>query len=231
VSDILLPYYLSQREIFESNLQQAADVFDEEAIHDLRVALKKIRGLFKLLEFLNPQLFSEKSTFINLRKIFKEAGILRDLQVQIGLFGQSDHPDELRFVIFLSNLEYEARIKFRNFLHRLDLADLEQTDELIKTALANMNQTHINAGITNFILEKLQKVLCLMDQKDDTMHESRINLKDAYYILELLKENQPLTPPMDVLLKKVDLLQEVFGSWHDWELTIQRYQQFRQIIN
>jgi len=231
VSDILLPYYLSQREIFESNLQRAADAFDEEAIHDLRVALKKIRALFKILEFLDPQLFNGKSAFIYLRKIFKEAGILRDLQVQKGLFQNSDDPDELRFVIFLSNLEYEARIKFREFINRLNLQDLEQTDELIKTTLENMNQTHINAGITNFIMEKLQKVLCLMKQKDDTMHESRINLKDAYYILDLLNENQPLTPPMDVLLEKVDCLQKVFGSWHDWELTIQRYQQFSQIIN
>ncbi|MCZ6694606.1 MAG: CHAD domain-containing protein, partial [Bacteroidetes bacterium] len=190
VSDILLPYYLSQREIFESNLQRAADAFDEEAIHDLRVALKKIRALFKILEFLDPQLFNGKSAFIYLRKIFKEAGILRDLQVQKGLFQNSDDPDELRFVIFLSNLEYEARIKFREFINRLNLQDLEQTDELIKTTLENMNQTHINAGITNFIMEKLQKVLSLMNQKNDTMHESRINLKDAYYILDLLKENQ-----------------------------------------
>jgi len=230
VSDILLPYYLTQREIFESNLQQAADAFDEEAIHDLRVALKKIRGLFKLIEFIDPQLFNEKSAFIYLRKIFKEAGILRDLQVQIGLFVQSVHPDEMLFVIFLSNLGYQARIKFRMFINRLNLQDLEQTDELIKTTLIKMNQTHINTGIRKFIQEKLQKVLCLMNQKDDTMHESRINLKDAYYILDLLKENQALTPPMDVLLEKVDLLQEVFGNWHDWELVLQRYQQFRQII-
>ena len=54
---------------------------EEEAIHQLRVSLKKINAVFRLAAFVAPQSFKARLSFEPLKEIFSLSGAVRDLQI------------------------------------------------------------------------------------------------------------------------------------------------------
>ena len=64
-------------ELFE-NINKNAD---EKNIHQFRVAIKKLRAVFHLLEMLYPFKFISKDHYKIIKPIFKIAGIIREDQI------------------------------------------------------------------------------------------------------------------------------------------------------
>src|SRR5947207_801217 len=58
---------------------KASKDFDEDDIHEMRVAVKKIKAAFHFLQFCDPDLKDDELK--KLKKIFGEAGELRELQL------------------------------------------------------------------------------------------------------------------------------------------------------
>lgn len=61
-----------------------------EAIHQLRVNLKKINAIFRLLGFVIPESFKAKEAFKSLKELFDLMGMVRDLQIARQIIAHSD---------------------------------------------------------------------------------------------------------------------------------------------
>jgi len=61
------------------------------------------------------------------------------------------------------------------------------------------------------------------------MDQSRILLKDAYYILQMLVDCQDEQSSNQPLVEKVNSLQELFGDWHDWEVALAHFDAYLDI--
>ncbi|WP_187696208.1 CHAD domain-containing protein, partial [Xanthovirga aplysinae] len=81
----LLKYYQLQNQKLQENLTKVKENFDEEALHDLRVSIKKIKALYELMDCLLEKEYFISKKFLPYKNLFKAAGKLRDIHVQQGL--------------------------------------------------------------------------------------------------------------------------------------------------
>lgn len=223
----LLNYYQKQVSEFQHQFHQTVTLFDEDAIHDLRVCLKRIRAFFRLLEYFNPE-FKQKENFRFFRKIFKDIGLIRDLQVQIGLMKDFHRYYDRRFKHYLADLATEAKVHLKHELDLVHLENLETVEEKVENCVQGIDEQIFYPQVSVFIMAKVESTINQFQNGNDPkkMHRSRILLKDAYYILQLLEEGQPLEKYYPELLEKVDLLQGTFGIWHDWEVVLDHYENY-----
>jgi len=212
---------------FHQQFHLAQTELREEPIHDLRVSLKKIRALFRLIEYLDSA-FDETCNFRPFRKIFKEAGLIRDIQVQIELMKDFDKSSDRRFKSYLRDLETGGKIRFRQKLTATNLDGLTPINNEVAAAAERINISGLTGRVINFIAEKTELTTRHFHDgtNSETMHRSRILLKDAYYILQMLQEFDVQPKHLNKLLKRVDQLQETFGTWHDWEVTLHHFEDY-----
>src|SRR5436190_20764312 len=62
-------------------LEQPRDQYTPETFHKLRVEIKKLNALFDLIDFCSKD-FKRKKTFRPYHKIFRQAGKVRELQIE-----------------------------------------------------------------------------------------------------------------------------------------------------
>src|SRR5512140_3470996 len=76
-----LQFCAEYRDAIEGNLRDASRTANVDAIHDLRVAIKRMRALTKVFDAIVPGGTGRKRVR-KLRDLFRAAGAIRDLQVQ-----------------------------------------------------------------------------------------------------------------------------------------------------
>ncbi|MBP6723049.1 MAG: CHAD domain-containing protein, partial [Bacteroidia bacterium] len=81
----ILTLFETNRDLVMAKIKVKRGPDQEDAIHDLRVATKKIRTVFRLVEFIAPDQFKTKKQIAGLRTLFRAAGVLRELQVDEGV--------------------------------------------------------------------------------------------------------------------------------------------------
>ncbi len=64
-----------------SLLKKSPVKFDDEDYHKLRVEIKKLKALAGFIEFSNKK-FSKKKTLKPFKKVYKQAGKIRELQLE-----------------------------------------------------------------------------------------------------------------------------------------------------
>lgn len=226
----------SARRLALSYLDQAvaaqarmADPADEEALHDFRVALRRLRsGLASYRAEVAESV--PKKLARKLRRLAKATGPGRDTEVQIGWLKQAgnDLPRSRKTGLnwLLSRLE-----------RRMETARAELTDEvaqeLVETAAelrrrlsVYRTEIHLDAvgggptfGLrTAEILAELRRELARhlaevgTADDDEQAHAARIAAKRLRYLIEPLADELPGAAP---LIKRLKELQDLLGDLHD----------------
>ena len=81
MSSNILEYYQKHKAIIEEQLPLCSDPNDVEAIHNLRLSVKRIRVVAMLAELLSEDTLHSKIILKPINKFFKRSGKLRDVQV------------------------------------------------------------------------------------------------------------------------------------------------------
>ena len=139
--DKLLGYFQLQRETINQNFKLALEHNDPDGVHDLRVALKRMKALFNLVEALNGE-FGAKKQFKNFWRISKKSCILRDSQVQQLITGKLKttlNHDLHEYEMFLKEKEKESFSIFQLFTIKNPLDSLEKSRKRIAKALKNIS--------------------------------------------------------------------------------------------
>jgi len=217
-------YYDKRSREFKRQFQLARGEFTQKPIHHLRVSLKKIRALFRLIEYLDPD-FSQKENFRTLRKIFKEAGLIRNIQVQTDLMSRFNQPGDRRFRAYLDDLAIEAKIRFSENLAGVDPQILHPISQEVQAAVTRIPCDGLTDRVSDFILDKIRSTTGHFHNGNgqDRMHRSRIFLKDAYYMLQMIHGFDVRSESVAPLLDRMNQLQSVFGTWHDWEQALYHF--------
>lgn len=189
----------------------AADLDDEEAVHDLRVACRRLEAGARLNEsVLGPKrarrlLKAAKS----IRRAFDQARDLEVIAAEIaGVSGLSDgfrdsvraaarHREASSGAQAAIGADVEFIAKTRSALHDDDLPDTG--------TLAATLREQISA-----LFETLARLL--PESSDDALHEARIQTKRLRYELEI---GRPLFPRLAVTLRRLKRLQDVLGRHQD----------------
>jgi CHAD domain-containing protein len=193
---------------------------NEEAIHKMRLAIKRIRTIHKLKKHLHFQTILTEEFYLILKSVFAASGKLRDIQVHQGLLAK--YADKLRFSFsglakFLVETEKSTIDSLNKVIGHMNF---EQEDQLQNESVEKELQPEncdIEAEIIDYIKLKISFIQKLLfgHHDEENVHEIRKQVKQLYYILQFVKGYSQRSCLADYDLAAIDDLGNNLGSWHD----------------
>lgn len=210
--DALIKYFENRKSTLDSLLVIPKAKFTSGTFHKLRLEIKKLNALFELVNFCVKD-FKRKKTFEPFKLIFKQAGKVRELQLQEARLKKYLATNSLND--YLRSLK-KQRLKERALFFQIVN---ENFSELLKLKYEEIliSLSKVMDKKANLYLEKKEKrIIKLLEQSvidKQELHELRKQLKMLGYNLKyLVWEKQKETT-----FKKV-VLPELIGKWHDCEV-------------
>lgn len=228
----LLTYFTRQSEQFMLNFGIARGSYNADAIHDMRVAVKRTRAVYQLLEQLFPEDFDAITEEGLIRDLFRISGRIRDAQVQQQLldsYAASLGTTFLEYTRYLQSGEKRAIRKFNKFLTSFDADSFlkqkqEKVSELISVA-SNDQIRHWIIRLTDALMKSAGEMRGGQKQ-DEHLHEIRRRLKQCQYLLTVFDQNDADYARLSKTMKSLDKVNDLLGDWHDVFVAVEMLDRF-----
>ena len=127
----ILVYFDERAKEFREALNAAKSDFTVEGIHDMRVGVKRLRGLYEMVDFIAPS-FASKPSLSSFRDLYKAAGALRDIDIcqEIALPLQETY-NLSEYLNQLGNEELQLRNSFSEAASKYSIASLKKSRQQI----------------------------------------------------------------------------------------------------
>ena len=225
-TNTILIHWSREQKIFKKNLLLLKKKPGKtEAIHELRVAIKKLTAYLHLYALLQKETDSlsgkDEHLLTKTTELFEITGRQRDVEICIELTGELIKEDDFSY----SNIRrfLKAILKVTS-TWSADAVHHYRNKELpkIKSLLKQDSQLD-NAEIVNEKIESnVNKQLAGLPSFYRKPHLLRINLKSVYYAINLLQDKEKYQPVI------LDRILEDLGSWQDLEVFSGRCKHFRK---
>ena len=132
-----------------SGFNEAMATSSPESFHRLRVGAKRMRALFSVTESIDPA-FPARRWHRRLRPLFRAAGFVRDLQVQIDLTSRIAEANSIDVDVYRISLEASARGATDEFVTTTGSFDLERLDrarEAVSSSLARSEERRVGKRV------------------------------------------------------------------------------------
>lgn len=228
----LYSYFRKVRKKIEKQIDVIRKKYDENAIHKLRVNIKKLRALFRFLEQnVAENQVDAKALLKEIKSLFKAAGAIRDVQVQqnlLSFYNDKMNKKHKEFALYLDRKGQSAKENFARTLNKFDMKSMDKKQDVLKDVLENIDKERIEKAKLNFVDERYNRIHGLLQEEkdDDKIHKIRIALKEANYILAILKKYKSVTPQAKTALKKLKKIGETLGNWHDRVVFLEYFERF-----
>lgn len=212
----MTPQYLYRMRVHKltQDIQSALENCDPDAIHDVRVSIRRMVMLCSILKRSGKAPYSKKELRI-LKTKFKRAGALRDIQVQLQLITVWEKELQIRFDQYKKYLERREKTLQQYFKRAFQTLNLRK---LIPDGVRRLS-------FCQDIEKELQSLDADFRQKSQTnhpLHPLRITAKKLKYLLEVQQACYPGFGSTETFRKYLAHLQDLLGSWHDVEMGLQQ---------
>lgn len=204
---------------------------DDEAIHDLRVAIRKLRTMLKMARPLYGRWHCDV-----VRKAFAEVmsatGDLRDEEVlEETLADVSTSPS---FTTWLGARAARERKLRRNVTLRIERGELDRARLLLKALLVFPLEPKRDVELARFSRRTVERARRAVEKGRDVpvsdvvgLHDLRIAYKELRYSIELLAEALPLDAR--AMLEPATVFQKRLGEIHDVDVALDTVQKARNL--
>jgi CHAD domain-containing protein len=216
--------------LFSEHYRSACAFGGTDAIHEMRVALKRLRTFFNLVEAVAPA-FHADDIFRPARRFFKAAGKLRHIQVLQFLILRLVRESGLELSEYYNVLKAEEpreRKRFARAAARFSPKFFESAGISIADCLEPLSEERIRqaaeARLTSLLNDLKSGIRISRDP--DRLHWLRIRTKEARYTLETMVEGgmtEDKADHLDGLLKSVH---QPLGRWRDGVLALESLREF-----
>lgn len=226
---ILYNHYADELNSFIKHLEKVKQHPDESSIHKLRVNIKNIRAVFQLLEMLFRDKFTAKEYFQELKPVFKNAGIIREKQVNIISLSHYKILPSLakQFQKFEMENKYKYLLELNNSLCNFDIHLLRHSEKKIRKLCRNIDSTLVSKVCQHFITAKLKQIKELISagNNDAIIHKIRMMFKALNPVINLYYK---LNPEINVkrLLSISKRNGTLIGNWHDRTMLVYSLEHF-----
>ena len=238
IKETISGYLFKYLEQFRINLEKARVDFDEEAIHEFRVAVKRIRAIHSTVNRLLGEPVFPKGMIRPLRLMFKAGGPIRDDQVQIGLIEnvekQYQHPFPLIQAFYRKRIENQYDAFFLTSVD-FDYTVLDNIREQIVADLEPLENEQLESKLMQYLLvamDKLKKRRYDLE-KPGKLHQFRTRYKEAGYVAEMLYMSKYTHKIPRATYNRMKNFGLKLGNWHDhyqlWSKTSLIFQESRDI--
>jgi CHAD domain-containing protein len=203
-------YLAKKDEEWQSQLHAFAETRDREALHHLRVAVKKLKAFARLSEACSC---SGAVRDLNvLKKMFRQAGAIRDAD------------NRLRLLEHFHAAPEAYRNEQRQLTEHETSAFVENMEAFRKKGKKagrrlQVEVRSIRAGcIRDWYAKQLIKIGVLLTASGDRLHQARKRIKELLYVLSALPPQLAREIGLDT--KYLDGLQDAIGQWHDAAMVV-----------
>jgi CHAD domain-containing protein len=234
----LLEYFQKHQQHLEHYLALCFEEPEPEMVHQLRVSIKRLRAVLHFTgEVTGNEEISAKKQGKSLRKLFKAAGILRDIQVQLKLIPEYESGLNFKFRLYLSYLKKLEKQSVKNFNAFIEetkpIHKLTSGRELIEESLAMLSPEEIRLKAELLITARCSNIRQMLGTKPDDkkLHEMRTIIKQMRYIMSIMLKGSPEDSEAKVSVAILTELEELLGRWHDVVVGIGFLKDFRDITD
>jgi len=219
---------------YRMEIKRCRAEFSNEAVHDVRVALRRLISLIQLLNSIEPRLCLRK-----LRRAFKnqidEFDELRDTQVMLAEISEtiSGLPELEKFQKHLARVEKGLLKDLRKKIKNLHLKEVTRRVRKTREALTDETKDDFAAAILRSVdeafLVALQKYERVDPAHPPTIHRLRVAFKKFRYTVEIahpLLENFPQDN-----LKGMHEYQSLMGEIQDADVFLQALDDFQPNVS
>lgn len=204
--------------------------FSNEAVHDVRVALRRLLSLIRLLHSIEPRRRLRKLSRA-LKDLLDEFDDLRDTQVMLAEI--SETVAELpQLGAFQAHLEKVEKRLLRELRKRLKKLDLKEVTRRIRRTRGSLKEEE-EAGWTAPILQSVDDAYLTARQRHArvdpaqpaSIHRVRVAFKKFRYMVEIIHPMLDGFPEAN--LKRMDGYQTLMGEIQDTEVFLQGLTEFQ----
>jgi CHAD domain-containing protein len=225
----ILTYWRTELDAFNKNLSSLQAQINEEATHDLRVAIKKLRSSFKLYSRLLKRKH-DKGLPAGVNSLFSMLGKHRDIEMNKKLlvsFGGKNTTLLNPILLYLQLLQDQAAEYSRPCIQQFESKELETFTNNIDAGLEGLTNEEILSKTNDIIDSSLKKVEDDLKHFKDRSHLVRKQLKDVFYQSKMLHDKSMFSK---LQLRTLDTILDSLGSVHDHEVLILNLKNFRKTI-
>jgi len=229
-TNFLQEIYKIRWRTYRSELKRCQSEPTEEAVHDLRVATRRLLALINLLRAIvpNPRLQKLQRT---LKKQFDGLSDLRDTQVMLMETSESldELPEIASFQKYLNKRERRLLRSTAKAIKSFKYSGVrKQMDDVRKKILNRKLDTISNNLLLHVVDNRFGKVIRLyqlIEQANPaTIHQMRIAFKKFRYMMEIVYSQVPGFPEDN--LKFMHDYQSVMGDIQDMEVFLATFEHF-----
>ena len=216
---------------YRAELKRCRAEFSNEAVHDLRVATRRMLALIQLLNSISPHPRLQKLT-----RVFKdqldEFDDLRDTQVILAEISEILHelPQLKDFQKHLQSAEEKLLRTLRKKIKKLEISEItkriRKTHESIEAEANSELEAQIMQAVDDVYLTTKQRYTSVDLARSATIHRVRIAFKSFRYMIEII---HPLLKDFPVEhLKRMNDYQSLMGEIQDAEVFMQTLMDFSE---
>lgn len=205
-------YFNNRKKALYLILEKAPDSYTVETFHELRVEIKKLKALFELIAFCYKK-FKSRKTFKPFRTIFKEAGRIRELQLEQTIL--EEQPNFHLLKKYPNRLKKQEIKKTKNFFsiaNKRLIKKLKGKYRKVICLIIQINKKKLNR-YKNKTRKEIKKLIRRNTFKKIQIHDFRKRLKVYLY-------NEKIGNPIqqNKLVQDKNMLSAMLGEWHDYEV-------------
>jgi CHAD domain-containing protein len=188
-------------------LEKPQRLFSPKDYHQLRVEIKKIKALFELTGFCMHE-FDNKKQFKPFRDLFKNAGRVRDLQMEIQTIAHYRISSQYNgYMAGLGQKRDEAATGFFSLMGDQLVKDIRAADKTTPRYFDYIDKKKLQA----YLLYMKNEIIRGMKKRgatDEETHEMRKRIKSFFYTKKIIASK-------DIPVWMAEEMQELLGTWHD----------------
>src|SRR5579872_4200632 len=198
-------YFAKQKKQWQRELKTFGVSGDQESLHRLRVAVKKVRAFARLAAACGDKTLEKDSR--RLRKMFRQAGVIRDAANHRQLL-ERFHPADPVYTEEQAQVETSTAETFKGRIGRYR----KQGKKAARRLLTDV-RTIRSSCVRDWYAVQLIETAMLLTASGDLLHMARKKIKDMLYVLKLLP--QGLVREINLNTEYLGMLQKAIGEWHD----------------
>ena len=221
-NNLILKSWLLQEKNFNENLILSRKRPTKISVHDIRVAVKKMRSYLRLKEELTGDKWKE--SFLKMSALFKSFGRLRDYDMSLIIIRKSERKEFMSFIFFKEYLSVNRSLT-RKWAKQDALKFNDQDADAYNQQFNSLqgSDEELCEKIIQLSALKIKKVKILAKHFQKNAHEIRKQLKDVYYWLKICPKD-----PGFINMRILHRILSYLGNWQDHFILKQKIKHYIQ---
>lgn len=218
---VISTYLFNNIDVFKKNLDKAQRDYDPEAIHDYRVAVKRIRAIVRSVDRSGVDPVFPPDMILPLRLMFKAGGTIRDDQVQIGLVEEIEKKYSRPFPLIREFYLQKIKIQRDSFFvqsFEMEPSDIDRIKEQINDSLNPLDEAELDTNLKEWFSAAMLKLKRKRYDLEtpEMLHRFRTRYKQNGYFVEMIYQSKydlSITKKLFGIMKSFG---QELGDWHDY---------------